>query len=298
MTTPLPQISSILCLFQGDVSELNALDLAFGLARRHSAALRILHVSEPPVSAADPFGAAAYAGVPISSDIIDQIARDDEIVVTAARRHITERALRYGVRLCRDETELASATQPAALFVAREDFAGRAIAFYAKGADLIVAPRQDEEGRILPVLIDSGNALIVAPPEAQEPLPQMFVARNIAIAWDGSVQAARALDRALPMFKDATAVYLICVRESIHPHPNGTLTAIATLNAYGIEPVVVTREVSKASVGLAILDAAHDREADLLVMGAYGHHHVAEALLGGTSRYVLHHAGLPVLMAH
>jgi hypothetical protein len=186
MTTPLPQISSILCLFQGDPSELNALDLAFGLARRHSATLRILHVSEPPFRAADPFGAAAYAGAIISSEVIDQIVGDDAAVATAARRNITERALRYGLRLCRDETELASATAPAALFAVREDFAGRAVAFYAKGADLIVTPRQSDEGRVLPVLMETGRALVVTPPDAQTPPPCMFVARNVAIAWDGS----------------------------------------------------------------------------------------------------------------
>ena len=51
-------------------------------------------------------------------------------------------------------------------------------------------------------------------------------------------------------------------------------------------------------VGAQLLKLAHELGADLLVMGAYAHGEWREALLGGVTRYVLDHAGLPVLMRH
>jgi len=43
---------------------------------------------------------------------------------------------------------------------------------------------------------------------------------------------------------------------------------------------------------------AHDINADLIVMGAYGHSRFREAILGGTTRNMLEGTDLPVLMVH
>jgi len=41
-----------------------------------------------------------------------------------------------------------------------------------------------------------------------------------------------------------------------------------------------------------------DMQADLLVMGAYGHSRFREALLGGATRDMLERAEIPVMMHH
>jgi nucleotide-binding universal stress UspA family protein len=51
-------------------------------------------------------------------------------------------------------------------------------------------------------------------------------------------------------------------------------------------------------LGELLLSRAFDLEADLLVMGCYGHSRAREWVLGGTSRTVLQSMTLPVLMAH
>ena len=50
--------------------------------------------------------------------------------------------------------------------------------------------------------------------------------------------------------------------------------------------------------GQALLNKAHELGADMLVMGAYAHSPLREALLGGVMRHMLAHADLPVLMRH
>jgi nucleotide-binding universal stress UspA family protein len=56
--------------------------------------------------------------------------------------------------------------------------------------------------------------------------------------------------------------------------------------------------VAEDAVGAALLRAASDAGADLLVMGGYGRSRLRELVLGGVTRHVLTHAQLPVLLAH
>jgi nucleotide-binding universal stress UspA family protein len=52
------------------------------------------------------------------------------------------------------------------------------------------------------------------------------------------------------------------------------------------------------ALGELLLSRVCDLEADLLVMGCYGHSRAREWVLGGTSRTVLRSMTVPVLMAH
>ena len=57
-------------------------------------------------------------------------------------------------------------------------------------------------------------------------------------------------------------------------------------------------EAGQHSVGTALLSAATDLQADLLVMGGYTHGPVRQRVFGGVTRHVLKHASVPVLMVH
>ncbi len=50
--------------------------------------------------------------------------------------------------------------------------------------------------------------------------------------------------------------------------------------------------------GEALLGEAEKAEADLLVMGAYGHSRLRQMVLGGVTRDILGDAAIPVLMVH
>jgi nucleotide-binding universal stress UspA family protein len=69
------------------------------------------------------------------------------------------------------------------------------------------------------------------------------------------------------------------------------------LARHGIK-VEVSSQVTAIDVGSALLSFASDIDADLLVMGCYGHSRMHEIMLGGASRTVLQSMTLPVLMAH
>ena len=57
-------------------------------------------------------------------------------------------------------------------------------------------------------------------------------------------------------------------------------------------------EPAGANIADAMLSHAADTNADLIVMGAYGHSRWAEVVLGGATRGLLASMTVPVLMSH
>ena len=79
----------------------------------------------------------------------------------------------------------------------------------------------------------------------------------------------------------------------------GSDTSIAAaLARHGIKPEVRTSIASDISVGDEILSRAADLDADLLVMGAYGHSRFREIVFGGATRHIARHMTLPTLFSH
>lgn len=146
------------------------------------------------------------------------------------------------------------------------------------------------------VLLSGASPMLLLPADP-EPVPEY---RNIIVAWNGSLEAVRALRAALPFLRRATAVTV--VDGSTEPLPGlspARLPIREWLKREGVGALAIrTVEMSGEAIGPTLLDAAADARADLLVMGAWGHSRFSEWILGGATRYVLQRARLPVLMAH
>jgi nucleotide-binding universal stress UspA family protein len=69
------------------------------------------------------------------------------------------------------------------------------------------------------------------------------------------------------------------------------------LSRHGVKAECRADKVS-GPVGEALLSLAADTNADLLVMGGYGHARYREMLLGGVTETILHSMTLPVLLSH
>lgn len=120
---------------------------------------------------------------------------------------------------------------------------------------------------------------------------------TVAIAWNGSVPAIRALHAALPLLVQASRVVVLAG----HVPEASSLRAAFPLQHWleaRVPHVEYCPLAADAQHGEGILDAAHECGAELLVMGAYGRSRASEWLLGGVTRHMLAHADLPVLMRH
>jgi nucleotide-binding universal stress UspA family protein len=135
-------------------------------------------------------------------------------------------------------------------------------------------------------------------------LPRQYdcqtIGRRIMVAWDGSVEATRALTNALPLLKAATqvivAVFDAGARSSDHGEQPGADIALY-LSRHGVKVDVVSGD-EDIDAGKALLAQATRLETDLLVMGGYGHTRLREMLLGGVTRTVLEAMTMPVLFSH
>jgi len=181
---------------------------------------------------------------------------------------------------------------------------GRIAAVHARYSDLAVMARpRDEEGAglrldmIEGVLFHAGRPALVAPPGWSGG----GLGKTVAIAWDASREATRALAEARPFL--AAAAHAVVLTVDAKPkafghgdHPG--LNIAAHLERRGVKVSVKNLASGPRSVSQSLCVAAQDVGADLMVMGAYGHSRLREMVFGGATRELLESAPLPLLMAH
>jgi hypothetical protein len=182
--------------------------------------------------------------------------------------------------------------------------AGAVIA-HALGADLVILGQPDpddpgyQEHRALveTVLQECARPVLVVP-YAGDFEPEFG---TVLVAWDDSVEAARAATAALPLTRRARTVHLIHLRRPGHgdtTHLQASVDRAAIwLACHGFE--VQGRVATNAlPVGEALLSEVADTGANLLVMGAWGRSRLVERLLGGATRRLVDSMTAPVLFAH
>jgi nucleotide-binding universal stress UspA family protein len=120
---------------------------------------------------------------------------------------------------------------------------------------------------------------------------------NILIAWNGSLEASRAVFGAMPLLRLAKRVTIFTAleyeAEAVHLDDLGV-----SLRDRGIRTPEVIFPTGERSTGAALVMAAETHHATLIVMGAYTHSRMREAFLGGVTRHLLAHAPAPLLMSH
>lgn len=119
---------------------------------------------------------------------------------------------------------------------------------------------------------------------------------SMLVAWNGSAEASTALRAAVPLLQLAHSVHLVEVAErpSIFPADAGA----RYLSRHGIEAEIMQRQPVDGSISKAILLAALETNAGMIVAGAYGHSRLREFLLGGVTRSLLTESKFPLLFAH
>lgn len=126
------------------------------------------------------------------------------------------------------------------------------------------------------------------------------VGQRVLIAWNAGRESARAVTDALPFLKSARSVDIVAFdpdREGDHGEVPGADVA-AWLSRHGVRVSASEQRGAEIDVGEQILSRAADNEADLIVMGAYGHSRLRELVLGGVTRTLLESMTVPVLMSH
>lgn len=278
-------IRVVLAPLFGSDADRAGLDAACKIARRFESHLSALFVRN------DPGDMVPYLGEGVSPGIIDELMR-------AARAELDRQA---GVArqqfdaACRDAGLEAARTTG---WLEAEGRRAEVVARFGRVADVIVLAGSDpdEDGRrraaMEAALLETGRPLLLVPPKWTD-----AIADNVAIAWNGRAEAARAVALALPLLEAAQRVHIMTAET---PRTSfDTSRDLATyLERHGLacERHLVT--VTGEPVGKALMRQAADLAADLVVMGGYGRSRLAEFVLGGVTRHVITNLERPVLLAH
>ncbi|MFD2739982.1 universal stress protein [Sulfitobacter aestuarii] len=169
-------------------------------------------------------------------------------------------------------------------------------------SDLVVQLRGPEQidnyaRRIIEaVLLETPSPLLILPMQAALP---RFDGR-VMLAWDHRQTALRATRLTLPLLARADIVQIALVDPSREApdrsDPGGDLARFLSRHGVRAEISVLTR--SGGSIAQTLSTRARETGCEMIVMGAYGHARLRQALFGGTTRAMLEEAELPVLLAH
>lgn len=289
----------------GGVSERSRhLDAALHLARRFTAHVEALH------AALDPRDSVAYLGDGMTGTMISQVMaaaeKESEERTAKARRVFTESCADLGVDITDTSAPTGPGSGPTANFSNLAGHQDILVAHHGRLSDLIIGGRSvTDTTSALPValeaaIMETGRPVLVTPSLEIEWNPGNHIGKNVALAWSGSPEAARAVAFALPFLQDAEKVDVIFYGGE-HGEAAGAEELHDYLAWHGIKTSVAAESgglSEKMTTGENLLAQASALGSDLLVMGAFTHSRLRQIIFGGTTRHVMENAEIPVLLAH
>jgi nucleotide-binding universal stress UspA family protein len=177
------------------------------------------------------------------------------------------------------------------------------LAYHTRFTDLVVLskPYGENRGHECEAIVESAlfdaKVPVVIVPDNDKPATEF---KRVVVAWNDSREALVAVRVALPILKAAEVVNIAIIDPPTHApdrsDPGGALSQMLARHGVHAEVSVLAKTMPRVSD--VISRHVNDQNADLLVMGAYGHSRFRESILGGATRNMLQMAETPVLMAH
>ncbi|MFB9149922.1 universal stress protein [Roseovarius ramblicola] len=180
---------------------------------------------------------------------------------------------------------------------------GRHVATRARFSDLVTLPQPYGEGRgaeleaVTESALFEGRTPVLVAPGGGAPSPKP---KRILLGWNESSESLAAARAAMPLLSMADVVHVVVIDPPTHgpnrSDPGGLIAQY--LSRHGVKTEIDVLSRSMPRVSDVLLRHVTDMDADMVVMGAYGHSRFREAIFGGATRYMLEQATVPVFMAH
>lgn len=262
---------------------------AAALARRFDSRVRVVHCHPRPQDLM-PYGV-----------VMPRLVRSQLEAAASAAAHSTaddiaeefgRLAARHGIVV--GEAAPGTAT---ARFIEYEGKAVDGVIHYGRVSDLICVPQphgRDVAVSILKAaLFSSGRPVLLCPDAAEVP---EGLGAHVSIAWNGSLEATRAVALAMPLIEAAGKVTILASRHDDHTATPEQLQRYLELKEVAAEIRMFTARGSV--VGRQLLEESAAAGADLMVMGAYHESYERESMFGGNSQVVVDEARMPVILVH
>jgi nucleotide-binding universal stress UspA family protein len=178
-----------------------------------------------------------------------------------------------------------------------------ALCHCARWCDFVVAERPTLNrdaptgwGTVSRTVFGANVPVLVVPETAQ----LGTLGERMLIAWNHSREAMLAVRGALPLLTRANEIVVldgVALEDELGARHLPQLDLPAWLERHGVRAQIRAFE-PKSDYGANILAQARDMQADLIVMGAWGHSRIAQLVLGGSTRYLFQNSSIPLLVAH
>ena len=265
------------------------LDVAVRVASRFGAHLTGLFVKDPP----------HFPGwVQSEAGAYDEPVADYK----AGQRQAAHEAALRAQHLFRARAEVAGITTE---WREREGEVAAVASLHARYADLVIVGQMEPElptghpARALPqrLLLGVGRPILVVPYAGAF----ATVGDRVLVAWNASREATRAVNDALPLLQQAAQVTVLAINPRGGVSGDGDVPGADLalhLSRHRVKAEASWIQAEDLDVASMLLSRASDLQADLLVMGGYGHSRVREIVLGGATQGILQTMTVPTLMSH
>jgi nucleotide-binding universal stress UspA family protein len=288
-------MKSVLVPIGGSDTDFPLFETALVVARLFSSHLQFLHVHIGAGEAALNVPHTEFAMGPALANALEELEQNATSRSATASRHFREFCTRSSIAICDAPNYVTGVT---ASWHEQPGKALKRIMFYARHSDLIVVGRSRKANGMTTdfiehLLIDSGRPVLISPSASRQTL-----ANTVMVCWRETAEAVRALNAAMPFLAKAKRVLVTSVSEK---GDDAAESVGATVRQLSLHCVPAQQHVIKAnggSVPQLLASAAQACDADLVVLGAYGHSPMREALFGGCTQSFIHQADRPVLLMH
>lgn len=260
------------------------LDAATAFARATDSHLHVLALA----AGLDQWGVVQTSldAMPTGGDIQDSLAKAKELGDLAAN-HLKDEDIRWHV----DPVSTAASGSVSE------------IVEHTRFSDLVLLERGSDKGEIEEtralaeaVLFNAGSPLLILPTGSTMNAP----ASKVMVCWDESDAALRATRQAMPLLVQTPYVHVVLVDPpkdaKDRSDPGGAFAQY--LARHGVKTEVSVCNKTDQTIAATLHRRADELGCEMIVMGAYGHSRLREAIFGGTTRDMIRDASLPVLMAH
>ena len=289
-------MKTILVPVGGSDADALVLETALAVAQPLSAHLELLHVRVAAADAAVHTPHLDFARGAVLASALDGLGSKGRRPSELAEHHARDFCARNAI-------EMVETPGPAPSVTARwrrdEGEAMQRLLVHARHHDLVVMARPTALDGLPPDRLESlvmgcGRPLLIAPTEAP-----MRALDTAMVCWKETRDAARAVSAAILLIVKARRVVVVGVREDGAQALSDAVEEVVrelAWNGMAAEPYVLARD--GRSTADVLFAAAAERGVDLMVMGAYGHRYLREALFGGCTQSAIESAHCPVFLMH
>ncbi len=288
-------IKTVFVPVSGSDTDARVFAAALAVARPLGAHMQFFHLHLTPGEAAARAPHVDYAIGDALASSLEYLRNRTDALSESALAHFREFCEANEVRM---RTEATSSGPVSASWTEETRGAMDRLMFHARHSDVVVLGRPRNQdfmplGLIERLLIGSGRPILLAPNTAT---PQSL--NTIVVGWKETPEAARAVSGAMPLLSEAERVILLSIAEEGAASTEALEDLARQLAWHGVSAEVHVTAERSGSARNQLRRVATQLEADLLVVGGFGHGLFRERMFGGVTQSLIEEAAVPVFMVH